>query len=207
MSKFKIFQEREIDMSRWGSKAVYSIALACLMTPYIAPAAPVAPAMKPDAVAAGSNSAPKTSQADQEIKVLKDVAQVRPTDKTPWLRMTQIKFDAGNYGDAVTYALEVLQRDPADKFAKGIVALGSLKLSIKALNDLSAQNNLNGTVLADAQNQAKMLRESLGETGVVSAAAPEQKTTPPAKKKAVRAVNRSAAPKAGGDTQPFSNLQ
>jgi len=140
--------------------------------------------------------------------MLKDVAQARPTEKTPWVRMTQIKYEAASYRDAVAYALQVLQRDPADKYAKGVVALGGLKLSIKALNDLGAQGDLNGSVLADAQTQTKMLRESLGETVVDPAVAAEAKpkVNRPLKKKAAP-VAKAAAPDAGGEGKPFGALQ
>jgi len=185
-------------MKLWKTKLVCSVALTCLMVPFAASAAPAA--------------APDTAQksaADQEIQVLKDVAQARPTEKTPWVRMTQIKYDAGSYGDAVAYALQVLQRDPADKYAKGVVALGSLKLSIKALNDLSAQSDLNGGVLSDAQSQTKLLRESLGETVVDPAAVAETKpkVTRPLRKRVAPAAKAAAAPDAGSEGKPFGALQ
>ncbi|AMP16089.1 hypothetical protein [Collimonas pratensis] len=191
-------------MNHWKNKLICSVAMSCLMLPLAASAAPAAAAAPVAADAAQKNSA-----ADQEIKVLKDVAQARPTEKTPWVRMTQIKYDAGSYGDAVAYALEVLQRDPADKYARGVVALGSLKLSIKALNDLSAQSDLNGTVLTDAQSQTKLLRESLGETVVDPAAVAEAKpkVSRPLRKKAVRAAKAAAPADAGGDAKPFGALQ
>lgn len=187
-------------MKLWKTKLVCSVALTCLMVPFAASAAPAAAPAVADAA--------QKSAADQEIQVLKDVAQARPSEKTPWVRMTQIKYEAGSYGDAVAYALQVLQRDPADKYAKGVVALGSLKLSIKALNDLSAQSDLNGGVLSDAQNQTKLLRESLGETVVDPAAATETKpkVSRPLKKKATRAA-KTATPDAGAEGKPFGALQ
>ncbi|HTD02817.1 MULTISPECIES: hypothetical protein [Oxalobacteraceae] len=187
-------------MKFWKAKLACSVALTCLMIPYAASAAPAAAPAVADTT--------QKSSADQEVQVLKDVAQARPTEKTPWVRMTQIKYEAGNYRDAVAYALQVLQRDPADKYAKGVVALGGLRLSIKALNDLGTQGDLNGSVLADAQTQTKMLRESLGETVVDPAAAAEAKpkVIHPLKKKAVRAA-KAVASDAGGDGKPFGALQ
>lgn len=191
-------------MNRWKTRLICSVAMTCLTLPLVASAAPAAAPVVAD-------TTQKNAVADQEIKVLKDVAQARPTEKTPWLRMTQIKYDAGSYGDALAYASEVLQRDPADKYARGIVALSSLRLSIKALNDLSAQSDLNGTVMTDAQSQTKLLRESLGETVVDPAAVAEAKpkVSHPIRRKAVRAAKAAtpAPAEAGGDAKPFGALQ
>ena len=197
-NRLNIFRKVSKAMKLWKTKLVCSVALTCLMIPFAASAAPAAPAVA---------DAAQKSAADQEIQVLKDVAQARPTEKTPWVRMTQIKYDAGSYGDAVAYALQVLQRDPADKYAKGVVALGSLKLSIKALNDLSAQSDLNGGVLSDAQNQTRLLRESLGETVLVPAR-PKAVVRPAVPKKGAVAAKPGATPEPSGDgANPFGSLQ
>ncbi|MBX9902294.1 MAG: hypothetical protein K2Y28_16075 [Burkholderiaceae bacterium] len=106
-------------------------------------------------------------QPEKALSVLRSATDTYPTDKKPWLQIAQINFDRGNYGEAITNALEVLQRDSTDKVANSIVAVSGLRLSTKALADLAQQNNLSGTVRNEAQELAKLLRENLGETVLV----------------------------------------
>ncbi|CAN5782913.1 hypothetical protein BH11PSE12_BH11PSE12_29960 [soil metagenome] len=119
---------------------------------------------------AQASEASKTGQSEKALSVLKSAASAFPADKKPWLQMAQINFDSSNYGDAITNALEVLHRDAADRVASSIVAVSGLRLSTKALADLSRQNNLSGTVRTEAQDLAKLLRDSLGEAVLVPAA-------------------------------------
>ncbi|MFZ6648925.1 hypothetical protein ACO0LO_24585 [Undibacterium sp. TJN25] len=106
-------------------------------------------------------------QPDKAVSVLKNAANLYPADKAPWLRMAQLNFDSANYGGAITNALEVLQRDASDNVANSIIAVSGLRLSTKALADLSQRSNLTGSVRTEAQDLAKLLRESLGETVLV----------------------------------------
>lgn len=114
--------------------------------------------------ASGLSSSGQTGKA---LIQLKSAASAYPVDKKPWLQMAQINFDTSNYGDAIINSQEALQRDPTDKLANSIVAVSGLRLSTKALADLSKQNNLSGSVRTEAQDLAKLLRESLGETVLV----------------------------------------
>lgn len=154
------------------------------------------------ALAAGRN------ELAQEL--LKGAGAAYPADKAPWLRLAQLKFDRASYGEAITYAQEALQRDPADKLGNSIVAVSGLRLSTKALADLSQQNNLNGSLRSEASDLAKLLRASLGEEVLVPAGgtaarktvvggAPVRKATssPPAAKAATQNSN----------TDPFSGLK
>ncbi|WP_223248389.1 tetratricopeptide repeat protein [Sulfurirhabdus autotrophica] len=114
-----------------------------------------------------ANEAYQAGQADKALVMFKTTANSFPADKTPWVRIAQIKFDSGNYGDAIVNALEALQRDPNDKIANSIVAVSSLRLSTKSLSVLRSQNDLTGSLKTEAQDLAKVLRESLGETVLV----------------------------------------
>ena len=58
-------------------------------------------------------------------------------------------------------------RDPNDKLANSIIAISGLRLSTRALGDLSRQNNLSGSLRTESQDLAKLLRESLGEQVLV----------------------------------------
>ncbi|MFA9218869.1 MAG: hypothetical protein ACEQSK_17430, partial [Sphingomonadaceae bacterium] len=121
----------------------------------------------------------------------------------------QLKFDRASYGEAILDAHEALQRDPLDKLGNSIIAVSGLRLSTKALADLSQQNNLNGSLRSEAQELAKLLRTSLGEEVLVPPAnvarkpaprKPLASSTPPAAP-ASKANNQSAS------TDPFGGLK
>nr|WP_315189152.1 tetratricopeptide repeat protein [uncultured Albidiferax sp.] len=121
---------------------------------------------------AEANAAQASGNTDQAIGLLRTATSQFPTDKAPWLRMAQIKFDSGNYGEAIINAQEALQRDPTEKVANSIVTVSGLRLATKSLSDLRSQNLLSGTVKSEAQDLAKILRENLGETILVPVATP-----------------------------------
>jgi Tfp pilus assembly protein PilF len=125
------------------------------------------PAVALDRALAEADTAISAGQNDKAMQVLKNAATSYPAEKTPWLHMAQLKFDHGSYGEAILHAQEALQRDPADKLGNSIVAVSGLRLSTKALADLSQQNNLNGSLRSEAQELAKLLRTSLGEDVLV----------------------------------------
>jgi tetratricopeptide (TPR) repeat protein len=121
---------------------------------------------------AEANAAQTAGHTDQAVSLLRSATSQFPTDKSPWLRIAQIKFDSGNYGEAIINAQEALLRDPTDKVANSIVTVSGLRLATKSLSDLRVQNALSGTVKSEAQDLAKILRENLGETVLVPAATP-----------------------------------
>ncbi|NQE50323.1 tetratricopeptide repeat protein [Herbaspirillum rubrisubalbicans] len=163
---------------------------------------------------AQANTAQAEGKTDEAVAVLKVVASRFPADKTPWLRIAQIRFDAGDYSDAIVNAQEALKRDPSDKVANSIVTVSGLRLATKSLGDLRAQNALNGSVKTEAQDLTKILRESLGENTLVPAPA-----KPVAATRARGKVVRKAAPAAadttdsgnsgggGSGPNPFGNLK
>jgi hypothetical protein len=123
--------------------------------------------------------------------LLKNAGSTFPTDKTPWVRMAQMRFDSTDYGEAIVNALEALERDPDDTLANSIVAVSGLRVTSKALADLSQKNNLSGNVRTEAQELAKLLRSSLGEEVLVANGA---------RPGAARA--KDSAPKKAGITPP-----
>lgn len=167
-----------------------------------------------EAQLASADAAKASGDTEKTITALKSVATHFPAEKEPWLRMAQIRFDEGTYAEAIGYAQEVLRRDPKDKVANSIIAVGGLRLTTKALNDLRAQNDLNGSVRLEAQGLAKILRDSLGETVLVPAK--PRAATAPAPSKAATSAGRRGAPARGkaepdADTStnanPFGALQ
>ena len=118
-------------------------------------------------LSAQATAASSAGNPDKALSILENATKLYPADKTPWIQIAQIKFDAASYGEAIVNALEALHRDPQDQVANSIVAVSGLRLSSKALADLSKQKNLSGSVRTEAQDLAKLLRESLGETELV----------------------------------------
>lgn len=104
----------------------------------------------------------KRGQYAQGIGMLKVAATTYPHDKAPVLRIAQVHFDCHEYGEAITWAQRALERDPDDILAHSIVAVSGLRVSSKALSDLTIQNDLTGTVRAEAQDLARLLRSSIG---------------------------------------------
>jgi tetratricopeptide (TPR) repeat protein len=152
---------------------------------------------------ADADAALTSGQTDKANGILKNAASNYPADKTPWLHMAQIKFDRASYGEAIMHALEALQRDPNDKLGNSIVAVSGLRLSTKALADLSQQNNLNGSLRSEAQDLAKLLRTSLGEEVLVPSVntAARKPVAPASAKKAPAAKNSNPT------NDPFGGLK
>jgi hypothetical protein len=139
---------------------------ACASTGPGAGSARTAPTMA--AAMADVDGAVMAGQNDKAYALLKSAGATFPTDKTPWVRMAQMRFDSTDYGQAIVDALEALERDPDDTLANSIVAVSGLRVTSKALADLSQKNNLSGNVRTEAQELAKLLRSSLGEEVLVA---------------------------------------
>ena len=160
---------------------------------------------------AEADTALASGHADKAQSILKNAATSYPADKTPWLHMAQIKFERASYGEAILNAQEALLRDPNDKLGNSIVAVSGLRLSTKALADLSQQNNLSGSLRSEAQDLAKLLRSSLGEDVLVPTSnTAGRKAAPPAAGKKTAAVPAASQPKTStqsNGSDPFGGLK
>ena len=107
------------------------------------------------------------NKRDEAAGVLKQLALTNPARKAPWAKLAKIHFEAGNYGEAIVAADEVLQRDPADRVAKSVRAVSGLRVATQSLTDLRTDEEMKGSARADAVNLAKVLRETLGEDVLV----------------------------------------
>ena len=162
---------------------------------------------------AKADAAYKTNQADKATALLKEAAVAYPADKMPWLRIAQAKFDSGSYSEAIVNAQEVLNRDAKDKVANSIIVVSGLRLSTKALSDLRSQNEISGSLRNEAQDLAKILRESLGESVLVTAhhkpvnhkKTKSQHETPAATAQAAKPT--AAAASSSGSSNPFGALK
>jgi hypothetical protein len=162
------------------------------------PASTLAAAMSEEAAAvlAGQN--------DKAYAILKKAGSTFPTDKTPWVRMAQMHFDSTNYGEAIVDALEALQRDPDDTLSNSIVAVSGLRVTSKALADLSRKNNLTGNVRTEAQDLARLLRTSLNEDVLV----PNNRAAAPRAKETVKkAIGAASTARSTASSDPFGALK
>lgn len=157
-----------------GSAACVLALSACTATAPTKPAGPP-PIAETMAKAAAAESA---GQIDTALALWKQAAVAYPKDKDPWVEIAQTRYDAGQYGEAIVSAEEIKVRDPDNQLANSIIAISGLRLSTRALADLSRQNNLSGSLRTESQDLAKLLRESLGEQVLVPSARGRQQARP-----------------------------
>jgi tetratricopeptide (TPR) repeat protein len=98
----------------------------------------------------------KAGPKEATLRQYEETAKLYPTSKLPWLKIAQIQFDSANYGQAIIASQQVLARDDQDKVANSILSVSGLRVSTKALADLSRQNELTGSVRNEAQDLAKV---------------------------------------------------
>ncbi len=136
-----------------------AILAGCAGTPPVS--APPAPAPTLASLMAQADAAVRLGKFEHAVVVLKTATRTWPADKTAWLRIAQISFECQEYGEAVTHAKKVLERDPDDIVAHSLVAVSGLRVASKALADLSAKKKVSGDVRDAAQDLAKILRTSI----------------------------------------------
>jgi tetratricopeptide (TPR) repeat protein len=156
---------------------------------------------------AQAGTASSSGQKEQAVKLWQQAAQAYPSDKSPWLSIAQTRYEAGQYGEAIVNAQEVLVRDPNDTLANSIIAISGLRLSTRSLADLSRQNNLSGSIRTESQDLAKLLRESLGETVLVPPRAPAQQAATPSRAKAGAKKTAKAKSTEDASADPFGALK
>ena len=140
----------------------------CATTPPPA-AAVAAPAVQslPQAMQeAGKAASEGSKQRSRELYL--SAAKSYPASKEPWLKLSEDYFEASNYGQAILAAQEVIQRDPDDSLATGVLAVSGLRVSAAALSTLRKQQTaLNGGTRTEAESLARLLRDLLGEPVLV----------------------------------------
>jgi len=193
-------------LSRTFAAVAVAMSLGACSTPPTVPT----PAAKPklDELLSQASQAAASGNKEQAVTLWKQSAVAYPADKTPWIHIAQTRYEAGQYGDAIQAALEVLVRDPNDKMANSIIAISGLRLSTRALGDLSRQNNLSGSLRTESQELAKMLRENLGETVLVP---PAPAAVPPARERSSQPARGAKKPAKGAKAasagaNPFEGL-
>lgn len=126
---------------------------------------------------AAADQALDQGKSDQALALLDDAARLDPAAKQPWLRRAQIRFDARQYGEAITSAHEVLQRDVNDLTAQSILAVSGLRVSAQALDELRKANEVTGSARSEAETVARLIKEVLGEPILVPLAEAAPRTS------------------------------
>lgn len=139
---------------------------------------------------AAADKAQKLGKTSSALEELDDAIRVEPSSKLPWLRKAQIHFDARQYGQAITSAQEVLQRDAHDLTAKSILAVSGLRVSAQALEQLRQANEVSGSARSEAESVSRIIREALGEPILVNSGKSSDGPRP-----AARPIHRPAASK------------
>ena len=186
-----------------------ALACAALLSACAGPAAtPGAKLASMDSVLSEADAAAKAGRPDQAYAMLRTAAAGNPADKTPLLRIAQMRFDDKNYGEAIVSGLQALERDPNDMLAYSLVAVSGLRVSSKALGDLSLKNGFTGSVRTEAQDLATLLRSTLKEPIVVPTGprvVPARPSTPATPASTVKPASTASTVKPPC-TNPFCGL-
>jgi predicted Zn-dependent protease len=187
-------------MKRLLPSVICAAALAACAAP--APAPVLAPVTVASAMAE-ADAAVKAGRSDEAYALLHKAASANPTDKAPWLRMAQMRFEEKSYGEAIVSGLAVIERDPDDMLAYSLVAVSGLRVSSKALGDLTQKNGFSGSVRNEAQDLANLLHNTLKVDKIVT---PRAAPTAPARSASPKAAAAPAAkPSCNGN--PFCVLE
>lgn len=146
-------------------------------------------------------------QRDKAVAILSQSAQENPTSTVPWLKISNIWFDAANYPSAIQAANEALQRDAGSQEAKSLVVVSGLRIAANAVSGLRTSNSVNSSARYEAENLTNALRSALGEKNLVPASGGEAKpqTSTAARGKAAR--GRSSVTNSSGSTSSSSASQ
>ncbi|WP_314402119.1 tetratricopeptide repeat protein [Stenotrophomonas rhizophila] len=196
-------------------KAVYRplLAMALLSSLAACSSAPKKGAVPPyDATMTTAETQVATVGSEAAIKSFEDAARADPTRKEPWVRIAQLQFDQGQYARAIVAAEEVLQRDPDDLVADGVITVAGFRIANTSLTRLQGRGALaSETARKEAKTLADTLRKTMGDAVLED---PKPKPRAPARRTRRTAAPAAAAPAAapaarpassnGGD--PFQNL-
>ncbi|KAB7769638.1 tetratricopeptide repeat protein [Xanthomonas maliensis] len=156
-----------------------------------------------DATMARAESQVGTVGADTAIKTFEDAARADPTKKEPWVRIAQLQFDRNNYARAIVAAEEVLQRDPDDIVADGVMTVAGFRIANQSLQRLQGRGALaSDTARKEAETLAATLRATMGDA-ILAPEKPKKPVKRPTTRRGAAAPASSAAP--AGTTTPRSS--
>lgn len=120
------------------------------------------------------------NQLNNSRETLRAAAVAYPTSKQPWLALAESYFDAGDHGNAILSAQEVIQRDANDQRALGILAVSGLRVSAQALNTLTELGTKASVLPSDGRSQAESVLNRLKRLGIAAPVrCPVCRPTPP----------------------------
>lgn len=139
---------------------------------------------------------------EQARDAYRQAAKAYPTSKLPWSKLGESYFEAKDYGNAILAAQEVLEREPTDRAALGVLAVSGLRVSSHALFNLRSEGaSANGSIRTEAEALAATLRGVLGESVLFPQQAQVVKPVDaPVSAKPTRRVKRAAVRAASSDT-------
>ncbi|OMG72252.1 tetratricopeptide repeat protein [Burkholderia ubonensis] len=123
---------------------------------------------------ADADAVAKSGDQERALGLYQALAKADPTREEPWSRIAQIQFAQNHYGQAIVAAQEALERDKTDRQAKSVLAVAGLRIATQSLGELRQDSSLAGDAKSDAQQLAKQLRDTLGESSLFP---PEQTRT------------------------------
>lgn len=176
--------------------AICALLTACATPNTPAPtAAPVAPTL--ESYLSQATQAQADGQREKARGFYRDAAKAYPTDKTPWLKLAEDYFAAGDYGNAVLAGQEALERDPQDNTANSLLAVSGLRITAGSLKALRKDAEYPVGSREEALAVTRSLRETLGETALLpivppGSEPPKPKVTP--RRRAVAAQPAAPAP-------------
>ncbi|MNM61993.1 hypothetical protein D3C81_733060 [compost metagenome] len=188
-----------MDVKAVGAVACRPMMVLVLLSGLVACAsAPEKPVAVPfETTMANAEAQVATASPDASIKAFGDAAKADPTRKEPWVRIAQLQFDQGNYARAIVAAEEVLQRDPDDLVADGVITVAGFRVANQSLRRLQGRGALaSETARKEAETLAETLRATMGDAVL----APEK---PKPRARGTRsATRRQAAPAATTPSAP-----
>jgi tetratricopeptide (TPR) repeat protein len=186
--------------SRWHALVMSTgLAAAAAVLGGCATAPPPAAAPAPAVVSleewlSRGDAARKEGLPEAARSAYREGAKSYPTDKQPWLRLSETYFNAGDYGNAVLAAQEAVQRDPQDSAAHSILAVSGLRITAGSLAALREQSGYPVGSREEALDVTKRLREALGDPSLLPVVAPAAPAAPAARKPRPAAAPKPAAP-------------
>lgn len=120
-------------------------------------------------------------------QVYREAITAFPTDKRPWMGLAQSYFELSDFGNAILAAQEVVQRDPEDETAHGILAISGLRVATMALGSIRESGDINASARREAEIMSRNLRILFGAQEKAA-----EKETPAPRRAAAPVRNRPA---------------
>jgi tetratricopeptide (TPR) repeat protein len=149
-----------------------------------------------------SQIALNSGKRETAVALLESASKTNPSDAKPWLKQAQLHFDADNFPAAIQAADEAMKRDPANKEAKAIAVVSSLRVAIRALADMNQDGLLRGSSRSEAERLARALRETLAQDQLIPIEESKSSSSKQAQKKL---PSGTAKPSITASSVPASN--